>query len=222
MNRKVVVRATIIVSILTLGYLGFVLFLKASTDNEIKQADKLVNDGMALTDTVLKQYDSKLKNPWREKFAPILADTNKVELSAGYVITNRTIMDLVNYIDETLTLLIADERQKNTEIVNKVMIADKRASELKSRIGDALFQIEFFEFWSDEDKENLEKSLPLSLEYGQGIEKEKQSWETYHFDGVPLIVAKTLLNKFRKDALSTQDVVLELIYTKATTVPKNQ
>ncbi len=222
MNRKVVLSVVIIVSILTLGYLGFVFFIKASVDKEFRQANKLVDEGMALSDTVLKQYGSKLSDPWREKFAPILADTNKAELSAGYVITNSSITNVVNYIDETLMLLDADERQKNTELVNQVMIVDGRAADLKLRIFDALLKIEFFEFWSEGDKENLKKNMPLSLEYGKGAEKEKQPWETYHFDGVPLIVVKTLLNKFRSDALSTRDVVLELIYTKATIDPINQ
>lgn len=222
MNKKVVVSVVIIVSILTLGYLGFVFFIKASVDEDFRQANRLIDEGMALADTTLKQYGSNLSNPWREKFAPILADTNKAELSAGYVIANAKIMDVVNYIDETLMLLNADERQKNTELVNQLMIVDGRAAELKIRIFDALFLIEFFEFWNEEDKEILKKTIPLSLEYGQGTEKEKPSWETYHFDSVPLIVAKTLLNKFRNDALSTRDVVLELIYTKATTAPINQ
>lgn len=194
------------------------LFYQQSTHTSTLDDYMLVSEAMTLSSNEVQNDDDH----WKEKFASILADSSKNVYASAYVLTTHSVADIVSYIDATNELLNGNDSGKNIDLVNQVMIKGERASRLKILIFDALFLIEFFDVWSEYEQEELMGNIPLSLEYNKNnaVAKGGSSWETYHFEDVPVVAARVLLNKFRNDALNTQEIVLEQLYEKATAQTK--
>jgi hypothetical protein len=98
------------------------------------------------------------------------------------------------------------------------MVQEGKAKLLRSRIDQTKKVFIDQKVWNKQDIVFITDSLTLSIYYNERSAKAqgRNSWEEYMFEDVPAIVVRTLLNKFRNDALDSRAWIIERLYQKAT------
>ncbi len=207
----------IIVGIAVLFTVTLIYFVyHVATSNPIVEQFKLVSDSLHVRSTRTMQDNESL----HDKFSPILSDSSKNEFADAYLSINKVTDHIVTYTD-SLALLLEKREAKDYEYVNQLMLTQGHGTFVKELIVDARNTMLGLSVWNDADTSYLANRMNLTVQYNEKNAKKlnKKNWEEYHFDHVPAIAVITLLNKFKNDALSSQGLVLERLYEKATINP---
>lgn len=159
----------------------------------------------------------KEEQNWVSKFDLILADTSKNIYSGAFAKTRASTNFVVGKIDNLLSVM-KDLEPSDDTTPTKIMITQGNADDLAHKIEFYRDELLYMPIWNDQDVAFLRDSLPLHTFYDQDNARKlgKKNWSEYHFDNVPAIAVHTLLNKFKNNALKSQQMVWERIYQKAT------
>lgn len=181
----------------------YLAFEQAFAENPAK-----VQDWKAKADQVRLRTDSLVNYIWRLKEVLALG-SNAVKTAPdnpdkGEFITVRTI--------NGDTLIVKKEDDINTP--SEIMIAQKRAHELKSQINEYR---EFMISIIDEEDNELKDVISQELDTRDSrfnLKEGNKTWEIQYFENKPLASILTLLSKIQIDAKNSEANLLTYLYSK--------
>lgn len=199
-------------------YLVLTAMLALNVSEEFMNAFKLVNEGLETTTTnfatankiTYDAFESALKND-PAKTKPFY---DKALLVQKYT------SDLNQYVEELKTKMIEaaggiDEetgdiaKRSDMEIGVQIMITQKNAAELKSRILET--RTKLLDLVDPKERSNFNFSLN-AVDPASDKEGVKKTWEQKNFEGVPVTAAVTILSKIQNDIKNAEaDVVTHLL-----------
>jgi len=181
----------------------YLAFEQAFAENPAK-----VQDWKDKADQVRVKTDSMVSYIWRLKEELAIRSgaekTDAENPDKGEFITVRTITGD--------TLIVKREDDINTP--SEVMIAMKKATELKAKINEYK---DFMVGIIDENDEELKKVISQELETSDSrfnLKVGRKSWEIQYFESKPLASILTLLSKIQIDAKNSEANVLNYLYSK--------
>lgn len=177
--------------------------------NDILDAFDKVNESMKHSGTLIDDINSK----WLDKIDS--AYGVNPSLNSKYYF-NRLKADsigsaFVAYID-SLKLIIENtvgQENDNISISKKIFIDGGEGAILKAKINNT--RVTFINLLDEEDRGKVKSDLIANDDH----HKAPITWESELFEHTPIAAVRTLLEKFRSDALNTEAQVLQALYNEA-------
>lgn len=194
-------------------YVALILLLVLSScykpKNDILDAFEKVNESMERAGTSMNDVNNK----WLDKIDS--AYGVNPSLNSKYYF-NRLKADsigtaFVAYID-SLKLVIEKavvQENGNISISKKILIDDGEGAVLKTKINNT--RLAFINLLDEEDKSKVKSDLIAE----DDKHKAPITWESELFEHTPVAAVITLFEKFKNDALITENQVLQAIYNEA-------
>lgn len=194
-------------------YIALILSLLLSScykpKNDILDAFEKVNESMERAGTSMNDVNNK----WLDKIDS--AYGVNPSLNSKYYF-NRLKADsigtaFVAYID-SLKLVIEKavvQENGNISISKKILIDDGEGAVLKTKINNT--RLAFINLLDEEDKSKVKSDLIAE----DDKHKAPITWESELFEHTPVAAVITLFEKFKNDALITENQVLQAIYNEA-------
>lgn len=194
-------------------YVALILLLVLSScykpKNDILDAFEKVNESMERAGTSMNDVNNK----WLDKIDS--AYGVNPSLNSKYYF-NRLKADsigtaFVAYID-SLKLIIENavgQENDSISISKKILIDDGEGAVLKTKINNT--RLAFINLLDEEDKSKVKSDLIAE----DDKHKAPITWESELFEHTPVAAVITLFEKFKNDALITENQVLQAIYNEA-------
>ncbi len=211
-------------------YLVLMALLALNVSKDVLEAFVLVDEGLTKTtenffqknDVYYEEFERAAAEnpvkagPWRDRAFEVKSRSNEL---SRYIQDLK--LEIVTQAEGENTEAIQEEtilgheigKKDNTDIPAVVMINEGKANDLKAAIEEYR---EFLLSLVNEESENVRHSIETSLdtEDPPPVEGEIHTWQSEHFEHLPLIAVITLMSKMQSDIRNAESEALAYLYTQ--------
>lgn len=210
-------------------YLVLTALLALNVSAEIFNAFKIVDKGLIKSNTAIDQANSAI--------IPAIIDGAKKKNSlatyaeriepAGQLSKdmNQGIQDVMDHMMEATGGWMVDKKtgeitddlngKKNMDITTKYLVEQGNGEALKAAL--LKYKADIMALVDEEDKENFEKEVAVSIDDETWQKKKKASWSHMNFDHMPLQATLPIFRKYQNDVKSTESSFLNYLAGKVGT-----
>ncbi len=212
-------------------YLVLTALLALNVSAEIFNAFKVVDQGLKKSNEVL-DADNALKpgqietlsKKKKDEFEKYAENAPKVrELSEEFT---KYIDDIVNkMIDEAgdrngvndagdyrdVQGITELKGKKNKDVTTRLLIGDKKTPGVGEELKDKIIEYrdKFLELVDEEDRAEFKANMSLDIDDETWRGSKKKSWAEYYFKQMPLAATLPIFSKFKNDAKSVENAILD-------------
>lgn len=199
-------------------YLVLTALLALNVSAEILNAFKILRTGIDNSngsikekiDNTMKSFEAKVKKENRgQEFLTAAGEARKISADLMQYLDglDTKLMETVGSSPETGDLLNPADQDIPTRLFVE---QDKLGYELETKVQE--YRDKFANLLKDpKDKQAILGSIPLAID---SIPPDKKDWATYTFNMMPAAAVRTLLSKFKNDAVSSEAQVIDKLYSK--------
>ncbi len=218
-------------------YLVLTALLALNVSAEIFNAFKVVDEGLVKSNSVLDEENAakptkidqlaKKKEEELRKYAERAPEVRKLsEEFSTYIdgIVNHMIDQAGNkdgeVTDEDYRVVKGVKEligKKDKDITTRYLVGDKKEPGIGGEIKDKIeeYRTKFLELVDEEDREAFENNIALNVDDETWkTAKDKKSWQDYYFRQMPLAATLPIFSKFKNDAKSTENAILDYYLDK--------
>ncbi|MGZ5244975.1 MAG: type IX secretion system motor protein PorM/GldM [Bacteroidia bacterium] len=204
-------------------YLVLTALLALNVSADILKAFALVNTSLEVTNTSFQNKNQDLMKNFSKVYEDDKTKAEKVYNNAQAAVTEANTMykylaDVKDqmaalaggWVDETKTNVVD---QANTEVPANFFINQKKAEEVKAKL--AAFETKMKTFLIDEEGKPMPNAVIFNIDTNdppKAKDGTQKNWESYYFEGVPVIAAITELTKFQNDVRNAQAEVTNHLF----------
>lgn len=214
-------------------YLVLTALLALNVSAEIFNAFKVVDDGLNKSNTVLDSENSAKPDQIQKLSKKKEAELAKYAEMAPKV--RALSQEFSDYIDGIVNKLIDDAGDrngsvgdgdyydikgrkelkgiKNKDVTTQMLVDEGKGEEIKAKILE--LRSKFLEYVDEADRAAFESKLALNIdEESWKATKDKKSWADFNFRQMPLGATMPIFTKFKNDAKSTENAILDYYLDK--------